>query len=301
MYANGVTSRDDGLMAPASFASLFQSSRCVHHDANLVDGKCPACAAEREQEAAERARILAHWQTDDYQAASRAEDARLKGLKHWREVMGQFPLIRDAPLIPRPQLNQLLAWAEPLSRSHAPGNMVLSGDRGQGKTWDILHIVEAAYQCWFRGRAVYADRELWLRARPISPFAEHDPDLLGQWQGTDLLVIDDAWGDGPLGERDIDFLYLILNRRCNTPNRPTVLVTNLSDLRTAFGYAVSDRLRSPAVTVVEYGSQSLRGSTHWAAAIRRAAPAQGDELTAQIPACGDRRAAARPAVASAPR
>jgi DNA replication protein DnaC len=262
MTAIGVTGRDDGLIGPASLASLFQSSRCGHHDANLVDGKCPACAAEREQEAVERARVLAHWQTDDYQAASRAEEARLHGLKRWREVMGLFPLIRDAPLIPRPQRNQVLAWAEPLSRSRAPGNMVLSGDRGQGKTWDILHAMEAAYQGWFRGTAVYADRELWLRARPVSPLAEHDPDLLRQWQRTDLLVIDDAWGDSPLGERDADFLYLILNRRCNTPNRPTVLVTNLSDLRTAFGYAVSDRLRSPAVTVIEYGGQSLRGSAH---------------------------------------
>jgi DNA replication protein DnaC len=262
MPAIMVTGGDDGLMASASFASLFQSSRCGHHDANLVDGKCPACAAEHEEQAAERARVLAHWQTDDHQAASRAEDARLNGLKRWREVMGQFPLIRDAPLIPRPQRNQVLAWAEPLSRSRAPGNMVLSGDRGQGKTWDILHAVEAAYQGWFRGTAVYADRELWLRARPASPFAEHDPDLLGQWQRTDLLVIDDAWGDSALGERDTDFLYLILNRRCNTPNRPTVLVTSLTDLRTAFGYAVSDRLRSPAVSVIEYGGQSLRGSAH---------------------------------------
>lgn len=262
MSAIVVTGRDDELMAPASLASLFQSFRCGYHDANLVDGKCPACAAEREQEAVKRARVLAHWQTDDYQAASRAEAARLTGLNRWREVMGQFPLIRDAPLIPRPQQNQVLAWARPLSHSHAPGNMVLSGDRGRGKTWDILHAVEAAYRGWFRGTAVYADRELWLRARPISPFAWHDPDLLGQWQQTDLLVIDDAWGDGPPGERDTDFLYLILNRRCNTPNRPTVLVTNLSDLRTAFGYAVSDRLRSPAVTVIEYGGQSLRGSAH---------------------------------------
>lgn len=270
MYASLGTSRDDGLMAPASFASLFESSRCGYHEANLVDGKCPACAVEREQEAAERARVLAHWQTDDYQTASRAEDARLNGLKRWREVMGQFPLIRDAPLIPRPQPNQVLAWAEPLSQGRAPSNLVLSGDRGQGKSWDILHAVEAAYQCWFSGSAVYADRELWLRARPISPFAEHDSDLLGQWQGTDLLVIDDAWGDSPLGERDTDFLYLILNRRCNTPNRPTALVTHLSDLRAAFGYAVSDRLRSPDVTVIEYGSQSLRGNTHRAAAIRRA-------------------------------
>jgi DNA replication protein DnaC len=260
MSAIVVSGRDDGRMPPASLASLFPSSRCGHHDANLVDGKCPACLAEREQEAAERAGVLAHWQTDDYPAASRAEDARLNGLKRWHGVMGQFPLIRDAPLVPRPQRNQVLAWAEPLSRSHSPGNLVLSGDRGQGKTWDILHAVEAAYRGWFCGRAVYADRELWLRARPVSPFAEHDPDLLAQWQGTDLLVIDDAWGDSPLGERETDFLYLILNRRCNTPNRPTVLVTSLPDLRTAFGYAVSDRLRSPEVTVIEYGGQSLRGS-----------------------------------------
>jgi DNA replication protein DnaC len=261
MSAIVVTGREDGLMPPASLAALFQSSRCGHHDANLVDGKCPACAAEREQEATERARVVAHWQTDDYHAASRADDARLDGLKRWHEVMGEFPLIRDAPLIPRPQRDQVLAWAESLSRGHAPGNMVLSGDRGHGKTWDILHAVEAAYQGWFCGRAVYADRELWLRARPTSPFAQHDPDLLQQWQRTDLLVIDDAWGDSPLGERDADFLYLILNRRCNAPNRPTVLVTNLSDLRAAFGCAVSDRLRSPAVTVIEYGGQSLRGST----------------------------------------
>jgi DNA replication protein DnaC len=253
---------DDGLIAPASFASLFRPARCGQHDAELVDGKCPVCAAEHEQQAAERARVLAHWRTDDYQAASRAEDTRLTGLNRWREVMGQFPLIRDAPLIPRPQRNQVLGWAQHLSRSRPPGNLVLSGARGQGKTWDILHAVEAAYQGWFRETAIYADRELWLRARPVSPSAEHDPALLRQWQTTGLLVIDDAWGDSPLGERDADFLYLILNRRCNTPSRPTVLVTSLPDLRPAFGYAVSSRLRSPAVTVIQYGGQPLRGSGH---------------------------------------
>jgi hypothetical protein len=260
MTATAVTSRDDGLVPPASLTSLFQSSRCGHHDANLVDGKCPACAAEFELEAAERARILAHWHTDDYFAATRAEDDRLIGLKRWREVMSQFPLIRDSPPVPRPQRDQALAWAEPLSHGRPPGNMVLSGDRGQGKTWDILHAVEAAYRGRFRGTAVYADRELWLQARPLSPIAAHDPELLGRWQATDLLVIDDAWGDSPLGERDADFLYLILNRRCNMPNRPTVLVTSLSDLRPAFGHAVSSRIRSPAVTVIEYGGQPLHGS-----------------------------------------
>lgn len=262
MAAIAVTSRNDAVMASASVTSLFQSSRCGHHDANLVDGRCPACAAESERDAAERARILAHWQTDDYLAAGRAEDARLIGLKRWREVMGLFPLIRDSPLTPRPQRNQVLAWAEPLARGLWPGNLVLSGDRGQGKTWDILHAVEAAYLSRFRGTAVYADRELWLQARPVSPLAEHDQDLLARWQRTDLLVLDDAWGDSPLGERDADLLYLILNRRCNTPNRPTVLVTSLSDLRPAFGYAVSARLRSPAVTVIDYGGQSLRESAH---------------------------------------
>ena len=190
--------------------------------------KCPQCAAQYEREAAERAAVLARWQTDDYRAASRAEDKRLAGRTHWRAVLDQFPVIRDAPAVPRPQLDQVRAWAGPLSRDGPPGNLVLSGDHGRGKTWDILHAVHAAYEDRFTGTAVYADRELWQRARPVSAFAEHDPNLLRQLHDTGLLVIDDAWGDTPQGERDADFLYLILNRRCNTPRRPTVLVTNLS-------------------------------------------------------------------------
>jgi DNA replication protein DnaC len=247
-------------MAPAWFASFLSSSRCGRHNTDLVGGKCLQCAAEREREATERAMVLARWQTDDYEAARRAEDKRLARLTDWRGVLDQFPLIRDAPAVQRPQWDQVRAWAEPLSRNSPAGNLVLSGDHGQGKTWDILHAVRAAYEDRFTGKAVYADRELWLRARPVSVSAEHDPNLLRQWQDTDLLVVDDAWGDTPQGERDADFLYLILNRRCNTPKRPTVLVTNLSDVRTAFGHAVWDRLRSPAVTVIEYrGGQSLRG------------------------------------------
>ena len=100
------------------------------------------------------------------------------------------------------------------------------------------------------------------RAEPVVLPTGEEESPLGRWQATDLLVIDDAWGDSPLGERDADLLYLILNRRCNTPNRPTVLVTSLPDLRPAFGYAVSSRLRSPAITVIEYGGQSLHGSGH---------------------------------------
>jgi DNA replication protein DnaC len=249
-----------GPITPASMASFMSSFRCSRHDTDLVGGQCLRCTAERQHEAAERAAVLARWQTDDYETAHRAEDKRLDALKHWREVLDQFPVIRDGPAIQRPQRDQVRAWAAPLLRNGPPGNLVLSGDHGQGKTWDILHAVRAAYEDRFTGSAVYADRELWLQARPVSAFAEHDPDLLRQWQDTDLLVVDDAWGDSTQGERDADFLYLILNRRCNTPSRPTVLVTNLSDLRMAFGHAVWDRLRSPAVTVIQYrGGQSLRG------------------------------------------
>lgn len=252
-----------GPIVPASFASVLSSFRCGLHDTDLVSGKCPQCAAQREREAAERAAVLARWQTCDYEAARRAEDKRLAGRTHWRAVLDQFPLIRDAPAVQRPQLSQVRAWAGPLSRNAPPGNLVLSGDHGRGKTWDILHAVRAAYEDRFTGTAVYADRELWLRARPMSAFAEHDPNLLRQWQSTDLLVVDDAWGETPQGERDADFLYLILNRRCNTPRRPTVLVTNLSDLQTVFGPAVWDRLRAPSVTVIEYrGGHSLRGAIH---------------------------------------
>src|SRR5579859_595132 len=256
----GMRSAQSAQAVPVSLASLLSSSRCGRHDTDLVGGKCLQCAAERAHEAAERAMMLAHWQTDDYEAARRADDKRVAALELWREVLDHFPLIRDAPAIQRPQLGQVRAWAEPLARNSPAGNLVLSGDHGQGKTWDILHVVRAAYEDRFTGTAVYADRELWLRARPVSVFAEHDPYLLRQWQDTDLLVIDDAWGDRVQGERDADFLYMLLNRRCNTPKRPTVLVTNLSDLRTAFGHAVWDRLRVPALTVIDYrGGQSLRG------------------------------------------
>ena len=249
------------LALPGSFASFLSSFRCGLHDTDLVDGKCPQCAAQCEREAAERAAVLVRWQTDDYEAARRAEDKRLAGRAHWCSVLDQFPVIRDAPPVPRPQLDQVRAWAGPLSRNGPPGNLILSGDHGRGKTWDILHAVRAAYEDRFTGTAVYTDRELWLRARPMSAFAEHDSTLLRHWQDTDLLVIDDAWEDTPRGDRDADFLYLLLNRRCNTPRRPTVLVTNLSNLQAVFGPAVWDRLRSPRVTVIEYsGGRSLRGT-----------------------------------------
>jgi DNA replication protein DnaC len=249
-----------GAITPASFASFLSSFRCGLHDTDLVGGKCLQCAAQREREAAERAAMLVRWQTDDYQAARRAEDKRLAGRTHWRAVLDQFPVIRDSPAVPRPQLDQIRAWAGPLSRNGPPGNLVLSGDHGRGKTWDILHAVRAAYEDRFTGTAIYTDRELWLRARPVSSFAEHDSNLLRQLQDIDLLVVDDAWGDTQQGERDADFLYLILNRRCNTPWRPTVVVTNLFDLRTVFSPAVWDRLRSPRLTVIEYrGGRSLRG------------------------------------------
>jgi DNA replication protein DnaC len=261
MIGEAASRLDGGLITPASFASFLSSFRCGLHDTDLVDGKCPECAAQREREAAERAAMLARWQTDDYETARRAEDKRLAGRTHWGAVLDQFPVIRDSPAVPRPQLEQVRAWAGPLSRNSPPGNLILSGDHGRGKTWDVLHAVRAAYEGRFTGTAVYTDREMWLRARPVSAFAEHDSNLLRQWQDIDLLVVDDAWGDNtPYGERDADFLYLILNRRCNTPRRPTVLVTNLSDLHTVFGPAVWDRLRAPRLTVIEYrDGRSLRG------------------------------------------
>jgi DNA replication protein DnaC len=249
----------DGLITAGRLG--IDLSRCRRHDVSLADGsECLECAAEQEKDAAERAALLARWDTTDYEAAHRAEARRRAGLYEWLRMLEQFPLIRDAPLVPRPQWDQVRAWARLLAFNRPPGNLVLAGDRGQGKTWDILHAVVAAYGARFHGTAVYADRELWLRARPVSAFAEHDRDLLAQWQRADLLVIDDVVGDSPLGDRDADFMYLVLNRRCNAPDRPTVLISNFSDLRAAFGSAASDRLRSPSVTVVEYpAGESLRG------------------------------------------
>jgi DNA replication protein DnaC len=165
------------------------------------------------------------------------------------------PALRNAPeagLDP-----EVAAWAGMLGQHKNPGNLVIAGTRGAGKTWNALHAVLAAYEAGWEGSAQYADPARWRQAagRPYPPFKDPEPGMLGYYEGARVLVLDDLAAI-PFGNYDHEAVYTLLNHRWEQ-RLPTVVTTNVADLVEVYGERVADRL-AWRVTTVKLAGDSRR-------------------------------------------
>lgn len=152
-------------------------------------------------------------------------------------------------------LNQRVAeWAGKLRKGHG-GNLALVGGTGSGKTWQAWHAAVAALYAGFDGSVEFVAADVF-RARTL-PRHDH-----GHWVEikamgeADLLVLDDI-GAHRGTDWWMESMYAVINARYDWM-RPTVLTSNVTDLRAELGERIASRLSQDLVLVVLDGPDRRR-------------------------------------------
>lgn len=151
----------------------------------------------------------------------------------------------------RAVIQQVREWTDRALVERDPGNLLLMGELGVGKSWVALC---AGKQLHFAGKTVLFAPvvELLEFLRP----REHQIDI-SAYTSPDVLILDDLGAEKPT-EWAKDRLYLLTNRRW-LECRPTIVTTNLDGegLKDQIGARIYDRLRDGA-TGVAIGGESRR-------------------------------------------
>lgn len=147
---------------------------------------------------------------------------------------------------------EVAAWFKELLADQKPGNLILCGPVGTGKSWHLWRIVTELV-LHHRGRghlqAVTADEFKQAAAPPT------DYDRLNRFAETGLLLVDDI-GSVRLSDWDLDNLFGVIDRRWAN-NRPSVINSNALDLRALLGERIASRL-ADKVTLVELEGSDRR-------------------------------------------
>lgn len=184
---------------------------------------------------------------DAQQAAAAAEwviERRAIALRRWCE---QIPAAQKNEGTLKPAVAD---WVKKLTVG-APGNLLLLGEVGTGKTWHAWHTVRLAYKAGWFGKARFYSAHTWKRV--IGP--PLDTEQLTAAANLDLLVLDDP-GAHRLGEWDLENLLGVIDERWNN-QRPTVFTSNASKVNELFGPRITSRIADGA-TVVTFEGDDLR-------------------------------------------
>lgn len=138
------------------------------------------------------------------------------------------------------------------SAGHGQGkNLVLHGDVGTGKThmsWELARRYLAR---------VPARVEILTSSQMVRSFRGDSCDpTIDRLQSAHLLVLDDV-GASALTPWVDDALFAVIDHRYAW-RRPTVVTTNLSDLRVALGERMASRLAQDAIAVPVVGADRRR-------------------------------------------
>jgi DNA replication protein DnaC len=175
----------------------------------------------------------------DEQAAARLESFRKRIPEAFRE---------DGPLDDR-----LKEWARDLIKG-SPANLILAGPTGTGKTWAAWRIAEYAVLSGYARRISFVGAAKFREL--ISPPADYP--ALSRLGTTDLLIMDDL-GALRLSDWDREHLYGVIDERWSH-RRPTVITTNVGDLREMLGERIASRIAPGAVPVALDGPDRRRQS-----------------------------------------
>lgn len=166
-------------------------------------------------------------------------------LEAWRARM---PKAMRAPGTLDPRID---AWARELAHRSST-NLLLVGPVGVGKTWSCWHAVTAAIDAGWDGDASLYGAYEW-RALTTPPVDElHLKDAAR----SSLLILDDP-GAMRLGAWELEHMYGVIDYRWNH-ERPTVITSNVPDLRAMLGERIASRLASNVTVVVLDGPDRRR-------------------------------------------
>ena len=140
-----------------------------------------------------------------------------------------------------------------VSRGSEAQGLYLTGPVGTGKTWAVWHAAERAVRSGYEGRVIITTAARFRRV--VAP-STADPAEFTRYTDAGLLAIDDL-GAARLSEWDMDHLGELVDARW-ADQRPIIVTSNVTDLRTLLGPRISSRLAHNAVKVEMTGLDRRR-------------------------------------------
>lgn len=147
---------------------------------------------------------------------------------------------------------EVAAWVAGLVHDKSAANLLLVGPVGTGKTWSCWHAATVALEAGWLGAPVLYGAYEW-RQLTTPPVNELD---LRDAARSDLLILDDP-GAMRLGAWELEHLYGVIDYRWNH-QLPTVITSNVPDLRGMLGERIASRLADNVVVVVLDGPDRRR-------------------------------------------
>lgn len=170
------------------------------------------------------------------------------GLPEWRSErlrsrIENFRARRPAMLRHKGVLNdQVAEWGSRLFDETAR-NLVITGDPGVAKTWNVWEVLERAVRAGYVGTIVFATSAEWQEI--VGPPADYE--RLREMRNADVLVLDDL-GSSRINEWTREKLLGVVDERWQHA-RPTVITSNMDDFDEALGARLTSRLGDGATTV----------------------------------------------------
>lgn len=187
----------------------------------------------------------------DYDAAARAT------LNDWRRVQSEDRLARFVAKQPRafnkpgPFDPRVQEWADRYAAGE-PGNLILIGPVGVGKTWHLWAIARYLITA-HHWRGSFEVATAYTVQRAIAP--PLDEGLVSTWIRADLLALDDL-GAQRISEWDAGHLAGVVNDR-SEDEKPILLTSNEMDLTKLLDERTASRIRENA-TIVQMDGEDRR-------------------------------------------
>ena len=138
---------------------------------------------------------------------------------------------------------RLAGWADDLAAGESR-NLILTGPVGTGKTWSLWHAAERAVRAGYEGRVTVTPA---AKLRRIVAPSTADPLEFDRIATAGLAALDDL-GSVRLSEWDLDHLAELADTRWSAL-LPTVITSNVTNIRALLGPRISSRLADRALVV----------------------------------------------------
>lgn len=184
---------------------------------------------------------------DDMDDAERERLERLRAERLARWV-GNIPPVfaRDGVVHPR-----VAKWLDGLLEGEAT-NLMLIGPTGTTKTWHCYRAIREAFAAGWAGTARLLTSQQWKRViAPPVDFAELD-----RLADFGVLILDDL-GATRINDWDAETLCGVLDERWKF-GRPTIITTNVADVRGMVGERIASRLGGNCALVTMDGPDMRR-------------------------------------------